>query len=189
MMILLADYLSQFNDNFSVLNYSTLRGILASLTSLLFSLILGPFFIRQLSIGSLGQPVRELGPKSHLVKSGTPTMGGVLILLSIVVSTLLWSDLNNRFIWIMLFTTILFSVIGFVDDYKKLYYKNSKGLGAYKKFIFQSLLALISSSFIYILAENPDAERALLIPYLKSLSIPLGFYSYIILKIYLYLNK
>ena len=180
MMVLLAEYLSSLNNNFNVIYYSTLRGILASLTALLFSLFLGPFFIRKLSGENLGQPVRELGPDSHLSKSGTPTMGGILILSSIIFSTLLWADLNNRFIWIALSTTIFFSIIGFIDDYKKLLFNNSKGLSASQKFVLQSLLAIISTSIIYILSESPNVERSLLIPYLKSVSIPLGFIAYVI---------
>jgi hypothetical protein len=117
MLLELFQRLSEVNPDFSVFAYITLRGILSALTALAISLLLGPSFIRRLVKGQVGQPIRELGPKSHFAKAGTPTMGGALILFAIVLSTLLWSDLNNRYVWVVLLVTLAFGLIGFVDDY------------------------------------------------------------------------
>ncbi len=129
MLVLLADYLSQYYRGFNVFQYLTLRAILGVLTALSISLLVGPRMIRWLSQYQIGQQVRNDGPQTHLSKAGTPTMGGALILVSIAIATLLWSDLGNRYVWIALGVTLLFGVIGWVDDYKKLVLRNSKGLG------------------------------------------------------------
>ncbi len=127
MLLLLAEYLQQFHKGFAVFQYLTLRGILGVLTALALSLWLGPWMIRTLQIRQIGQSVRNDGPQSHLSKKGTPTMGGALILSAIAVSTLLWADLSNRYVWVVLAVTLLFGAIGWVDDYRKVIEKNSKG--------------------------------------------------------------
>ena len=118
MLILLAEYLQQYISAFAVFQYLTLRGILSVMTALLISLLIGPWVIRKLNYYQVGQSIRDDGPQTHLVKSGTPTMGGVLILLSIFISTLLWSDLSNRYVMAILFITLSFGLIGWVDDYR-----------------------------------------------------------------------
>ncbi len=128
MLLLLAEYLQQFYKGFAVFQYLTLRGILGVLTALSLSLFLGPWMIRTLQSLQIGQAVRNDGPQTHLSKSGTPTMGGALILSSIGISTLLWADLHNRYVWVVLLVTLLFGAIGWVDDYRKVIEKNSRGL-------------------------------------------------------------
>jgi phospho-N-acetylmuramoyl-pentapeptide-transferase len=129
--------------------------------------------IAKLSLSQVGQPVRELGPSSHLPKAGTPTMGGALILTAIVVSTVLWANLENRFIWIVLFVTLAFGVIGYVDDYKKLVLQDPAGLSVGKKLFWQSIAAIIAAVSLYLLAVDP-VSTSLLIPYFKDLALPLG---------------
>jgi phospho-N-acetylmuramoyl-pentapeptide-transferase len=143
------------------------------------SFALGPYVIGRLSRGNVGQQVRELGPESHLPKAGTPTMGGALILIAIGISTVLWADLHNRFVWIVLATTLLFGLIGFVDDYKKLRVRNSKGLTPRAKFFWLSLAALASALVLYYTAAEPQVEHALLIPYVPTEPVPLGPFAYV----------
>jgi phospho-N-acetylmuramoyl-pentapeptide-transferase len=142
MLVYLADYLSQFHSGFNVFQYLTLRTILGVLTALLISFMVGPWMIRHLSFRQIGQQVRDDGPESHLSKAGTPTMGGALILVAIAVGTLLWADLANRYVWVVLLVTMTFGTIGWIDDYRKLVYGNSKGLSARAKYGWQSLVAL-----------------------------------------------
>ena len=142
MMIYVTDYLTAFHSGFNVFGYLTMRAILGALTALALFFSMGPYVINKLSRRRINQPIRDLGPKSHFPKSGTPTMGGGLILFSILISTLLWASLSNRFVWIVLGVTLAFGVIGFVDDYRKLIAGNSKGLKPYIKFILQSVAAL-----------------------------------------------
>ena len=130
MLLYLTNYLTAFESGFSVFNYLTLRAILGALTALVLSFAIGPRLIRKLSMNQVGQPVRAEGPVTHLPKAGTPTMGGALILTAIVVSTVLWADLENRFVWIVLFVTLAFGVIGYVDDYKKLILQDPAGMSA-----------------------------------------------------------
>src|SRR5210317_2265237 len=130
MLLFLAQYISQFESAFGVFQYLTLRGILAAGTALAISLLVGPAMIRRLNLHQVGQAVRDDGPQSHLSKSGTPTMGGALILVAIAISTLLWSDLSSEKVWVVLGVTLAFGMIGGVDDYQKLVYGNSKGLPA-----------------------------------------------------------
>ena len=139
MLLLLADFLSQYFSGFAVFQYITLRGILGVLTSLAISLVAGPVLIAKLRERQIGQAVRDDGPQSHLSKSGTPTMGGALIILSIGISTLLWADLSNRFVWIVLIVTLIFGAVGWVDDYRKVVEKNSRGLPARWKYFWQSV--------------------------------------------------
>ena len=128
MLLTLAQWLQSDFGFFRVFNYITFRAVMATLTSLFIGLAFGPWVIRQLTVLKVGQAVRTDGPKTHLIKTGTPTMGGVLILIAIAISTLLWSDLSNRFIWAVLWVTLGFGVIGWVDDYRKVVYKNQKGM-------------------------------------------------------------
>jgi len=174
MMLLIADWLSQFNDGFGVIQYITLRAIFAALTSLVACLLFGPMMIRWLQAASIGQSVRDDGPSSHLSKAGTPTMGGAMILVAVSVSVLLWSDLSVRHVWVVLFVTAAFGAIGWVDDYRKVLLKNSDGLSAREKFLWQSVAALIAAIFIYSTAKS-SAEVSLLVPYVKDVSIYLGW--------------
>lgn len=176
MLIFLAEYLEQYYSGFNVFGYLTMRAILGALTALLMSFIVGPVMIRRLSAYQIGQNVRDDGPETHFVKAGTPTMGGALILVSIAVSTLLWANLNNRFVWIVLFATLSFGLIGFVDDYKKLVLKNSKGLSAKGKLISQTLAASITAYWLYATAVNPAVELALYVPFFKDVMVPLGVF-------------
>jgi len=180
MLMLIAEYLTEVYSGFNVVSYQTMRAILSALTALTLSFALGPTVIARLSRGNVGQQIRELGPASHLPKAGTPTMGGALILIVISVSTLLWADLRNRFVWIVLISTLVFGVIGFVDDYKKLRVRNSKGLSPKTKYFWQSLAALASAAALYYTAENPAVEHFLLIPYFPNLMVPLSAFFYIV---------
>jgi len=175
MLLWLAQYLSQYYRAFDVFNYLTLRSILATLTALIISFVIGPGMIRRLSRHHVGQVVRDDGPQSHLSKVGTPTMGGALILTAIALSILLWGDLTNLYVWIVLLVTLGFGVIGGVDDYKKLVKKNSKGLSAKWKYLLQSILAILAAVFLYRYASTP-AETALLIPFVKDVYVPLGLW-------------
>lgn len=173
MLLLLADYLSQYYRGFNVFQYLTLRAILGVLTALSISLMVGPAMIRWLSQYQIGQQVRNDGPQTHLSKAGTPTMGGALILVAIAVATLLWSDLHNRYVWVVLATTLLFGVIGWVDDYKKLVLRTSKGLAGRWKYFWQSVIALAVGGYLFATAQSP-AETQLLVPFFKDVAIELG---------------
>ncbi len=173
MLLYLTDWLTQFNSGFSVFRYLTLRGILGVLTALIISFVVGPAMIRRLRQYKIGQTVRDDGPRSHLSKAGTPTMGGALMLVGVGISTLLWSNLANLYVWIVLLVTLAFGAIGLVDDYKKLVLRNPRGLAARYKYFWQSVVGLIAAVLLYGLAETP-AETALLIPYLKGVSVQLG---------------
>ncbi len=179
MLLYLTNYLAQFESGFNVFSYLTMRAILGALTALVLSFVIGPRMIAKLSVNQVGQPVREDGPESHLLKAGTPTMGGALILTAISVSTVLWADLENPFIWIVLFVTLAFGVIGYVDDYKKLILQDPAGISATQKLFWQSLVAIIAAVALYYYAAangTLDTATALLIPYFKDLTIPLGIY-------------
>ena len=173
MLLYLTNYLAQFESGFAVFNYLTLRAILGALTALILSFLIGPRLIARLSMNQAGQPVRAEGPVTHLPKAGTPTMGGALILTAIVVSTVLWGDLENRFIWIVLFVTLAFGVIGYVDDYKKLILQDPAGMSARAKLFWQSTVALLAAVALYVTAVD-EVSTSLLIPYFKDLAIPLG---------------
>ncbi len=174
MLLYLTDYLGQLYSGFNVFGYLTFRAILGALTALSISLIVGPLMIRHLSIRQIGQQVRNLGPEAHLLKAGTPTMGGALILIAISLSTLLWSRLDNYYVWVVLGVTLSFGTIGFVDDYRKLVLKDSRGLSATAKLFWQSLAAFTAVFVLYSQAQDPAVEHALLIPFFKDLLIPLG---------------
>ncbi|VAX08777.1 Phospho-N-acetylmuramoyl-pentapeptide-transferase [hydrothermal vent metagenome] len=180
MLLPLAEYLSQFHSGFNVFQYLTLRAILGVLTALIISFVVGPVMIRKLSFHQIGQTVRGDGPESHLSKAGTPTMGGTLLLVAVAVSTLLWSDLSSRYVWVLLIVTLLFGAIGFVDDYKKLVLQDSTGLAARHKYLWQSLVGFGAACFLYATATNP-AETQLIIPFFKDVVIDLGPFWFVVL--------
>ncbi len=173
MLVWLAEYLTQYFSFFNVFSYLTFRAILGILTSLLLSLYLGPKLIARLQRMQIGQVVRGDGPESHFSKKGTPTMGGLLILGSVLISTLLWANLENKYVWVVLFVLVSFGWIGFVDDYRKVIRKDPKGLIARWKYFWQSLFAIATAAFLYFTAERP-AETALLVPFLKDVMPQLG---------------
>ena len=174
MLILLSEYLQQYISAFSVFQYLSLRGILSVMTAIIFSLMVGPWVIRKLNYHQVGQSIRDDGPQTHLVKAGTPTMGGALILLSICMSTLLWSDLSNRYIQAVLAVTLMFGAIGWVDDYRKVIEKNSKGLAAKWKYFWQSAAAMTVVSTLYFTSTLP-AETQLIVPFFKDFMFDLGW--------------
>jgi phospho-N-acetylmuramoyl-pentapeptide-transferase len=173
MLLWLAEYLQQYYSGFNLFSYLTVRGILGVLTALLIALLLGPLMIRKLAGKQIGQTVRDDGPQSHLSKAGTPTMGGALILIAIAVATLLWGDLDNRYIWVVLLTTLGFGLVGWVDDYRKLIYKDPKGLASRWKYFWQSVVAFIAVSYLFYTAQV-DAETILILPFFKNVAINLG---------------
>jgi len=179
MLLYFTNWLTQFESGFNVFSYLTLRAILGALTALVLSFVIGPRMIARLTLNQSGQPVRVYGPSSHLPKAGTPTMGGALILTAIVVSTVLWADLENRFIWIVLFVTLAFGVIGYVDDYKKLVLQDPTGLSARQKLFWQSTAAIIAAVSLYLMAED-TVSRSLLIPYLKDTAVYLGVFQVVL---------
>jgi len=179
MLLYLTEYLAQFESGFNVFNYLTMRAILGALTALIISFIVGPKMIKSLSVNQLGQVVRDDGPETHLLKAGTPTMGGALILTAISVATVLWADLENHYVWIVLFVTLSFGVIGYVDDYKKLVLQDPAGISAKQKLFWQSSAALIAAIALYVTATD-EVQTSLLIPYFKDLSIPLGMFQVVV---------
>ena len=174
MLTWLFEQLSREYGLFNVFRYLTFRGICGVLTAISIFFVFGPAMIRKLSDYQIGQTVRVDGPPTHFDKVGTPTMGGGLILLAMLASTLLWGDLSNRFIWVILFTTTAFGVIGWIDDYRKLVDKNPRGMGARNKFLSQSVVGLLAALFLYYTARSP-AETALLLPLFKDVMLPLGW--------------
>ncbi len=160
---------------FRVFEYITFRSILAALTALSIALIVGPKMIRRLQQLQVGQMIRDDGPQSHLQKAGTPTMGGAMILIAIAISTLLWGDLSNRYIWIVLLVTLGFGLVGGVDDYRKLRRKNSKGLPARWKFFWQALIAIVVALFLYSTASH-STQTQLVVPFFKDIMIQLGWF-------------
>jgi len=173
MLYWLSEYFSTFYRDFHVFQYITLRAILGTVTALLISLILGPLMIRKLSSNQIGQSVREDGPESHFSKAGTPTMGGGLILVAIAISTLLWADLSNRFVWIVLSVTLLFGLIGWIDDYRKVSRGNSDGLSAKHKYFWQSIFGL-GAALVLLMTAQSDAETQLIVPFFKNIIIDLS---------------
>ena len=180
MFLELISLLTQLDSGFGVLNYLTLRAVLAMLAALLISLALGHYFIKKLHQYQIGQVVRTDGPESHLVKSGTPTMGGIMILFAFIVSSLVWADWSNIYLWIVLATTVIFGAIGFMDDYLKIKHKSSDGLSSRKKMLGQSLGAIIIGLWIVLSMDNP-IQTELLIPFLKDVTLPLGVAGFLIL--------
>ena len=202
MFLALAQWLQADIGFFRVFNYITFRAVMATLTALGIGLIFGPLVIRRLTAMKVGQAVRTDGPKTHLIKSGTPTMGGVLILISIAISTLLWSDLSNRFIWAVLWVTLGFGIVGWVDDYRKVVYKNPKGMSSKEKYFWQSLIGILAA--VYLVFAITDSSNLgivknimqwknnefnfhfadnlnLVVPFFKTVNYPLGVLGFIIL--------
>ena len=167
--------LAEVDSFFNVFGYITLRTILAALTAMLLSLLLGPWFIRRLVRQQIGQPIRKLGPESHFSKAGTPTMGGALILFSIVISTLLWADLDNRYVWVVILVMLAFGLIGWIDDYRKLVLQDSAGLPARWKYLGQSVAGLAVAIVLYATADVPAATE-LIVPFFKDIVLPLGVF-------------
>jgi phospho-N-acetylmuramoyl-pentapeptide-transferase len=180
MLVYLTEYLTRFESGFNVFSYLTMRAILGALTALLISLLMGPWMIRRLSFHQIGQTVRDFGPETHLPKAGTPTMGGALIIVAIAISTVLWADPTNRFIWVVLAVTLAFGAIGFVDDYRKLVLQDTRGLPARWKYLWQSVAALVAAVVLYASAGDQPVETSLTLPFFKDLMIPLGMF-YVVL--------
>ena len=203
MFIILAQWLQEDFGFFRVINYITFRAVMATVTALLIGLAAGPWVIRKLTALKMGQAVRTDGPETHLLKSGTPTMGGVLILIGIFVSCMLWADLSNRFIWIVMIVTFGFGAVGWVDDYRKVARKDPKGMASREKFFWQTLIGLFAAIYLAFsvsevnnlkvlqlfyewlksgFALDLPAKTNLLIPFMKEVSYPLGMMGFIILS-------
>ncbi|MBU3725293.1 MAG: phospho-N-acetylmuramoyl-pentapeptide-transferase [Burkholderiaceae bacterium] len=203
MLLILADWLEQYVRAFSVFNYITLRAVFAALTALAIGLFFGPAVIRKLTEMKVGQAVRDDGPQTHLVKSGTPTMGGALILISIGVTTLLWADLGNRFVWAVLVVTLGFGAVGWVDDYRKVVYRDPTGLPARWKYFWQSVIGVVAA--VYLAFSVPAQSNAqawelfvqwmsngfsiqlpqradLIVPFFKEVAYPLGVFGFMLLS-------
>ena len=202
MLLELAKWLAQDVRAFSVFGYITLRAVLACATALSVGLVLGPAVIRKLTEYKIGQAVRTDGPQTHLVKAGTPTMGGALVLLSIAISTLLWADLSNRFVWVVLIVTLGFGWIGWVDDYRKVVYKNPKGLPGKWKYFWQSIIGIIAAFYLAFAVSASSTDKIIdlvmawvqsgfemdlpnkadiIVPFVKSISYPMGVWGFITL--------
>jgi phospho-N-acetylmuramoyl-pentapeptide-transferase len=180
MLVWLSQYLGETVRAFNVFNYLTLRAVLACMTALLLSFLCGPGVIRWLTRLKVGQSVRSDGPQTHLVKSGTPTMGGAMILLAITVTVLLWGDLSNRYIWVVLIVTMATGLIGFVDDYRKVVFKNPKGLSARAKLLFQSIIA-VGAGWYLAYSANLPANTELIVPFFKHIIYPFGPIGFMVL--------
>ena len=182
MLLILSQWLSQdmHMRGFNVFSYITLRAVLAAMTALIISFVSGPRLIRWLADKKIGQAVRLDGPQTHLVKSGTPTMGGAMILIAIGVTTLLWGDLQNRYVWVLLIVTLGFGAIGWYDDWKKVVYRDPKGLSSRWKYFWQSVLGLAVAVFLAMTSTVP-AQTELIVPFVKEVTYPLGIVGFIIL--------
>jgi phospho-N-acetylmuramoyl-pentapeptide-transferase len=180
MLLELARWLAHDIRAFNVFNYITLRAVLATLTALIISFLVGPTMIRKLTEYKVGQAVRDDGPQTHLIKAGTPTMGGALILVAIAIATLLWADLHNKYVWVVLITTLGFGIVGWVDDWRKVVHRNPKGLSAKEKYFWQSVLGLGAAVYLWHTASLP-AHTTLIVPFLKHLILPLSAVSFIAL--------
>jgi phospho-N-acetylmuramoyl-pentapeptide-transferase len=202
MLLVLAQWLQNDASFLRVFSYLTFRAVAATITALVIGLVLGPWVIRKLTAMKVGQAVRKDGPQTHLVKSGTPTMGGVLILIGIAISTLLWADLTNRFIWIVMLVTFGFGVVGWVDDYRKVVHKDPRGMSSREKYFWQSVIGLFAAVYLAFSVSEASNARVfdlfmewvrsglsiglpphadLLLPFLKSMSYPLGVWGFIAL--------
>ncbi|MCH9698906.1 MAG: phospho-N-acetylmuramoyl-pentapeptide-transferase [Gammaproteobacteria bacterium] len=173
MLLYLADWLSQFDSFFQVFHYLTLRAILGVLTALTIALFVGPTMIRRLTVHKVGQTIRELGPESHFSKAGTPTMGGALILIAVVFSVMLWGDLENHHLWVLLGVTVGYGAIGFWDDYKKITLGNSAGLSARSKFLWQTIIGVLAALVLYSAAKS-NSETHYIVPFFKDVLLDFG---------------
>ena len=174
MLMLMSEQLVSLDPGFAVFQYLTLRGILAACTALVISMIVGPVVIERLNRLQIGQTIRQEGPQTHLQKAGTPTMGGALILVTVLGATLLWADLNNRYIWVAIVTTMMFGAIGWVDDYRKVVRKDTRGLPARWKYLWQSLSAFGVTLFLFDTALIPE-ETILYVPFFKDVAWAMGW--------------
>ena len=205
MLLSLAQWLQGLSPDFGsfrVFQYLTLRAVMAAVTALLIGLVAGPFVIRRLVALKIGQPIRDYAMQTHLSKSGTPTMGGVLILLSIAISTLLWSDLSNRFVWIVLLVMLGFGAIGWADDWRKVVHKDPEGMPSREKYLWQSVIGLLAALYlVFSISESSNVrvlelfiswvqsgfdvnlppKAGLLVPFVKEISYPLGVCGFVIL--------
>jgi phospho-N-acetylmuramoyl-pentapeptide-transferase len=202
MLLELAQWLGKDVRAFNVFNYITLRAVLATMTALTISFVLGPGLIRWLAAKKIGQSVRDDGPQTHLVKAGTPTMGGALILISLGIATLLWSDLHNRFVWIVLIVTFGYGAVGWVDDWRKVVYRNPDGLSARAKYFWQSVVGIVAAVYIVFSISAPNNEKVvelvfqwiqsgftlelpskanLIVPFFKEVSYPVGMFGFILM--------
>src|SRR6266545_4439229 len=209
MLLALTQWLAQDVRAFNVFQYITLRAVLATLTALAISLLAGPLVIRKLTTYKIGQAVRNDGPQSHLTKAGTPTMGGALVLLSILITTLLWGDLSNRFVWAVLVVTFGFGAIGWIDDYRKVVKNNPKGLSPRAKFFWQSLIGLVAAVYLAFAVSAPSTAKVLdffmawvgsgfsinlppkadlIVPFFKNIAYPLGVFGFITLSFFVILG-
>jgi phospho-N-acetylmuramoyl-pentapeptide-transferase len=184
MLLELAQWLAKDVRLFNVFNYITLRAVLACLTALAVSLILGPYVIRKLTAYKIGQAVREEGPRSHLTKAGTPTMGGALILVSMCLTVLLWGDLQNRLVWVVLLVTLAFGTIGWIDDYRKVVHRNPRGLPARWKFFWQAVIGLSAAVYLGLLTQTMPSLNQLIVPFFKHIAYPLGTVGFILLTFF-----
>ena len=173
MLLWLTNFLADYVSGFGVFRYLTFRTLVGAMTAFAISLLVGPAMIRKLSSHQIGQVVRELGPETHRRKAGTPTMGGALILVSIIVATLLWGNLSNRYIWIVLGVVVAFGAVGWADDYLKISAKSSRGLSAPWKYLWQSVFGLIAAVVLFT-GTDTAAETSLIVPFFKEAAIPLG---------------
>ena len=180
MLLALFQLLGQEVRAFNVFTYITLRAVLATLTALVISFVVGPTMIRKLTAYKIGQSVRDDGPQTHLPKAGTPTMGGALMLVAIAISTLLWADLKNRYVWVVLITTLGFGIVGWVDDYRKVVHRNPKGLSAKVKYFWQSIFGLAAAIFLFQSATMPE-QTTLILPFFKDIALPLSGTLFVIL--------
>ncbi len=179
MLYALTQYLQGYYSEFNFFGYLTVRAIFGVLTALIISLVIGPRMIAKLSSYNIGQTVRDDGPESHFKKAGTPTMGGALILVAISIATLLWADLHNRYVWVVILVTLAFGVIGWVDDYKKLVRRDPKGLKSRYKYLWQSVVALVAA--IYLFNTASLVETKMIVPVFKDVSIQLNMFFYILI--------
>ena len=178
MLLELAQLLGREIRAFNVFGYITLRAVLACLTALVISFVVGPAMIRRLTAYKIGQSVRDDGPQTHLAKAGTPTMGGALILVSVTITVLLWADLRNRFVWITMLVLLAFGAIGWVDDYRKVVQRNTKGLPARAKFFWQSVVGVVAACLIAFTTNLP-AQTEFIVPFIKQVAYPLGALGFI----------
>lgn len=178
MLLELARWLQGLDDFFTLFEYLTLRGILAALTALLLSLWLGPAVIRRLAQYKGGQPIRSDGPQTHFSKAGTPTMGGALILLTVLASVLLWGDLRNKYVWVVMAVMVTFGAIGWYDDWIKIVHRDPNGLKSRWKYLLQSVLGLAAGLYLYLYADVP-AATTFYVPLFKSIALPLAGISFV----------